>query len=131
MINRKLQYSEERLLEYRLLLLGKIEETKKSLKLLSADKPRDSGDRIEEFRATNLSLSQFSLQRGLLRSVEEALSGVKRGTYGQCQGCGRPIGVSRLTVIPWARLCLRCGHLEEKEDSFGSGAVCRAYRAVA
>ena len=131
MTNRRLRYFEERLLEYRLLLLGQIEETKESLKLLSPDKPRDSGDRIEEFRATTLSLTQFSLQRRQLRSVEEALSRVKRGTYGQCHNCGRPIGVSRLTVIPWACLCLRCQRQEEKQDSSLSGAVYRTYRAVA
>jgi DnaK suppressor protein len=131
MTKSKSQYFEERLLEYRSFLLGQIKKTEEALKLVSADKPRDSGDRIEASRTTNLWLSQLSFNRRQLRSVEEALARVKHGTYGQCQGCGKPIGVGRLQVLPWAHLCLSCGQLEEKKDSFAGAAVGKSYPAVA
>ena len=41
-----------------------------------------------------------------LRDVERALEKLEDGTYGTCDGCGRPIGSERLEAIPWAVLCL-------------------------
>jgi DnaK suppressor protein len=128
MTSRESRYFEERLLECRLLLLGQIEETKKSLKLLSTGELRDSGDQILKFNATNLLLGRGYMQNRQLRSVEEALDRLKRGEYGYCRDCGRRIGERRLTMIPWARQCLRCGQQEEKHDS-SLGGPARARQA--
>jgi DnaK suppressor protein len=38
---------------------------------------------------------------------------VKDGSYGNCQGCAKPIGKSRLEVVPHARLCIECKKAEE------------------
>ena len=130
MTDRRLKYLEKILLEYRLLLLGQIEEAKKSLKLSSPGKPRDSGDRILKSNVSNLLLSRSHLQSRQLRSVEEALDRIKRGTYGRCHDCGKLIGDSRLTLVPWARLCLRCQRQEEEQDCFLSEVARRTYRAV-
>jgi len=44
----------------------------------------------------------------LLGAIEEALERIKRGTFGACARCGRPIGRLRLQAVPWTRLCLDC-----------------------
>ncbi len=44
----------------------------------------------------------------LLRAIEEALERIKRGAFGVCASCGRPIGRPRLQAVPWTRLCLEC-----------------------
>lgn len=31
-----------------------------------------------------------------------------RGTYGRCEGCGGPIGLERLRVVPTATTCVAC-----------------------
>jgi DnaK suppressor protein len=41
-----------------------------------------------------------------LRDVQRALAKVDEGTYGTCDGCGRPIAAERLQAIPWAVLCV-------------------------
>lgn len=33
--------------------------------------------------------------------------------YGKCERCGNAIGVERLDLVPWARLCLDCKRAEE------------------
>jgi RNA polymerase-binding protein DksA len=44
--------------------------------------------------------------RETLVEIEAALQRIDAGTYGVCEGCGKPIGAERLAAIPWARLCI-------------------------
>ncbi|GAA0809613.1 TraR/DksA family transcriptional regulator [Spirilliplanes yamanashiensis] len=46
--------------------------------------------------------------RQRVAEVDEALRRVDAGTYGVCEGCGRPIGDERLAARPFARLCMAC-----------------------
>jgi DnaK suppressor protein len=52
--------------------------------------------------------------QGILQMVEEALQKVQKGTYGVCEGCGKPIDGNRLRAIPYARLCIKCKEREER-----------------
>lgn len=52
--------------------------------------------------------------QGILQMVEEALQKVQQGTYGVCEGCGKPIDGNRLRAIPYARLCITCKEREER-----------------
>lgn len=45
---------------------------------------------------------------GMLGKVINALEKIERGTYGTCDGCGRPIKKARLKALPFATLCLEC-----------------------
>jgi DnaK suppressor protein len=44
--------------------------------------------------------------RETLVEINAALERIEAGTYGICEGCGKPIGAERLAAIPWARLCI-------------------------
>jgi DnaK suppressor protein len=41
-----------------------------------------------------------------LAEIDAALQRIEAGTYGICEGCGKPIGPERLSAIPWARYCI-------------------------
>lgn len=41
-------------------------------------------------------------------SITEALSKIRKGTYGKCEKCGRQIEIGRLLAMPTAMLCLSC-----------------------
>lgn len=43
-----------------------------------------------------------------LDDVETALAKLDEGTYGTCEGCGKPIPAARLEAMPAARLCIDC-----------------------
>jgi DnaK suppressor protein len=43
-----------------------------------------------------------------LAEVEHALDKFKKGTYGLCDSCGKPIDPARLEALPHANLCLSC-----------------------
>ena len=44
----------------------------------------------------------------LLRAIEDALARMRRGTYGICTVCERPISQARLEAVPWTHLCREC-----------------------
>lgn len=50
-----------------------------------------------------------------LRDVESALHRFVEGSYGACTDCDEPMSVRRLTAIPWARRCVRCQEVADRE----------------
>ena len=46
--------------------------------------------------------------KGQLAEVERALRKIEEGTYGLCDGCGKPIDPARLEALPQANLCMVC-----------------------
>lgn len=53
-------------------------------------------------------------QSELLLQTEKALDRLEKGTYGQCEVCGEPIGKNRLIAFPRATLCMTCKQREER-----------------
>lgn len=41
--------------------------------------------------------------------VENALSSIANGTYGECEVCGKQIQEQRLEAVPYATLCMEVG----------------------
>ncbi len=52
-----------------------------------------------------------------LDSIDAALDAIKRGTYGICERCGKPIDPARLEAFPEARLCLKCQEEVERSSN--------------
>jgi len=48
-------------------------------------------------------LGLVETERKLLREINHALAKIQNGTYGICEGTGKPITKARLEVQPWAR----------------------------
>jgi len=44
----------------------------------------------------------------LRRAIEWALDRLKKGNYGICTACGRPISRARLKAVPWTDYCRDC-----------------------
>jgi len=53
-------------------------------------------------------------ERALLKEIDEALERIDNGTYGICQGTGKPIGLARLRAKPWAKYCIEYARMVEK-----------------
>jgi len=61
-----------------------------------------------------LTLVKANLAKGL-DQVKRALSRLRRGSYGKCEGCGAKIDERRLEAFPEATLCLKCESKAEKQ----------------
>jgi DnaK suppressor protein len=53
--------------------------------------------------------------------IDDALLLLDEGIYGLCQECENPIEAERLEVRPFARYCVACKTLKEKEESLREG----------
>ena len=73
-----------------------------------ADMATDNFDR--EF-----TLSLAANEQEGLNMIDAALRKIEDGTYGICENCPKPIPKKRLTVVPYAPLCIKCQELQEKE----------------
>ncbi len=68
-------------------------------------------------------LGLMDSERKLLRETDDALQRIEQGTYGICEGTGKPIRKARLEAQPWARYCveyarmLEQGLVKEQEQS--------------
>jgi YteA family regulatory protein len=79
-------------------------ETESSSELSSYDQhPADLAS--ETFERTK-DLSIISQVEAELEDVERAFRHVENGTYGICEGCGKPIDDARLEAVPTARFCV-------------------------
>jgi DnaK suppressor protein len=61
-------------------------------------------------------LSLSDLDRRQLLLVDEAVVRIKQGSYGECLMCGELINPKRLQAIPWARYCVKCQQIAEREE---------------
>lgn len=52
--------------------------------------------------------------RAALAQIDRALHKLEEGTYGLCDKCGQSIGEGRLSIAPFATLCVDCKRLEER-----------------
>lgn len=65
----------------------------------------EAADEVEEY-STRLPV-EFSLENKL-KDIETALQKIKKGKYGICEECQKPISIERLKVCPSAKTCQNC-----------------------
>ncbi len=75
----------------------------------------DEGDYAAASAETIVDSAILVQQRKELNEIELALDKIKEGTYGICEMCEEPIGRPRLEVKNFARFCITCREINEKE----------------
>jgi len=117
--SRELEYYRELLLAKRRELVGDMSSMERealrsttgtnlsNLPLHMADMGTDNYE--QEF-----TLGLVEKERHLLREINQALAKIMDGTYGICEGTGKPIGKVRLEVQPWAKYSIEFARQKEK-----------------
>ncbi len=77
----------------------------------AGDDQADSGTKTAE-RDAALSLLRTLADRR--SQAEHALMRLAEGTYGNCEGCHKPIPTERLTIFPSATTCVACKSNRER-----------------
>lgn len=63
-------------------------------------------DQAISYRQNDMRKSLMGEARQSLIYVENALSRIENGTYGECEVCGKVIEEKRLEALPYATLCM-------------------------
>ena len=59
-------------------------------------------------------LGLLDSERKILQEISDALQRIEDGTYGICEGTGKPIPKARLQANPWARYCVEYAQMIER-----------------
>lgn len=76
----------------------------------------DDADKSLADRENHIQLKLKGRNRHYLMKIEEALTKIEKGTFGECEDCGAQIPLSRLYARPTACLCINCKEEQEGEE---------------
>jgi len=126
----EIEHFQQMLLEKRKEIVGDVNEMKdEALKKSRLDASGDlssmpihMADLGTDNYEQEFALGLMDGERKLLKEIDDALQRIEEGTYGICEGTGKPIPKARLEAQPWARYCIKYarmleqGLVEENQD---------------
>jgi len=112
----ELKYFENRLLDRRVQIEKNLTGTTLELNSMRDLDLNDDGDYAAASAETAIDSAILVQQRKELAEIDLALAKIKNGTYGVCEMCEEPIGKARLEVKNFARFCITCREINEKEQ---------------
>jgi len=111
----EMQEFERDLTERKAQILKNLEEAENKIVMMQNQEPKDEGDFAALAIETDIDDRIIRQQRAELNEIEIALGKIKAGTYGICEMCEEPIGIERLKVKNFARYCIVCREIVERE----------------
>lgn len=114
MDKRKMKTYRDRLLGRRESLFRQVTEAEMSSRERDLEATQDPADMAANAYTKELLISMSANDRKLLDLIDESLSRIEAGEYGDCVNCGEPVQEKRLEAVPWARYCLKCQDLQER-----------------
>jgi DnaK suppressor protein len=97
-------------------ILKNLEEAQNKITMMQNQEPKDEGDFAVLAIETDIDGRIIEQQRAELNEIEIALGKIRAGTYGICEMCEEPIGKERLIVKNFARFCISCREINEREN---------------
>ena len=112
----ELETFQNKLLDRRVQIEKNLNGTALELEGMRGLELNDEGDHAATSAKTIVDSAILLQQRKELNEIELALDKIKAGTYGICEMCEEPIGIPRLEVKNFARFCIACREITEKEQ---------------
>ena len=123
----KTRYSDEELLEFKEIILAKLDKARKDYDLLRSTVMQTGGNgtddtahtfKILEEGAATLSKEESGRlaqrQQKFIQHLEAALIRIENKTYGICRETGKLIPKERLKIVPHATLCIEVKDNEKR-----------------
>lgn len=104
------------LLEERQRILNNSKSALKNDLTLSTDDLPDETDLAASEICQNLIFKLRDRERQLLTKIDQALSRMEAGTFGNCEECEEPIEPRRLEARPMSTLCIACKERREHRE---------------
>ena len=83
---------------------------------MNSDDLRDEGDHASALLGQAVDSAILDRQAKELAEIDLALGKIKDNLYGICEMCGEEIGLERLRVKIFARYCITCREIIEREQ---------------
>ncbi len=110
-----IKYFKELLIERKEQILKNLDATRSELADLQNTEINDDGDYASLCTDNMIERAIQDQQQKELIEIEEALKKIDEGEYGICEMCGEPIKPLRLKIKPFAKYCIICREIVEKE----------------
>jgi len=111
----ELEEFQSKLLDRRVQIDKNLRGTALELEEMRGLELNDEGDYAAASAETIVDNAILVQQRKELNEIELALDKIKEGAFGTCEMCEEPIGRARLEVKNFARFCITCREINEKE----------------
>lgn len=82
---------------------------------LRIENTADPFDQIQASVERDLLVGLLNHDARLREDVRRAFDLIENGGYGICEDCEESISPARLKAIPWARCCVRCQEMRDRE----------------
>ncbi len=82
---------------------------------LKIENAADPFDQIQASVERDLLVGLLNRDAQLRDDLRRAFDLIENGGYGRCEDCEERIAPARLKAIPWARCCVRCQELRDRE----------------
>ena len=99
------------------------------LSLLQGKTPKkaDVLDAVADTVQSELNSQLLEVESRELAAIDEAIERLDQGTYGNCDACQKPIPLTRLRAVPYAKECIGCHRLTEKRKSHPAAMMNRVF----
>lgn len=108
----------EMLLKMREELVRGIARRSRESKGGSAQDIGDILDSVSEERTRELDMLLTDREKQKLKQIDDALDRIEENLYGLCEECGVKIPKARLKVVPFAKYCVECKEVIEREEKY-------------
>ena len=78
--------------------------------------PINLAEQASDEQELDLMVGRITASTETLTAIEDAIRRLDAGQFNVCEECGKEIGVRRLGIRPWARLCVDCKRKNEMEE---------------
>ena len=93
------------------------------LRELHQEKTGDILDAAADTVQDELNSQLIEAESRELSAINDAIARFDGGMYGNCDGCGKPIPLSRLRAIPYATDCIDCRRKAETNTGNSAGVL--------
>ncbi|MDR3077175.1 MAG: TraR/DksA family transcriptional regulator [Planctomycetota bacterium] len=83
----------------------------------AARAPSHLAEQASDEQELDMMASRLTASSEALAEIQDALDRLDEGKFNLCEECGGEIGLRRLEIQPWSRLCVACQRKLEEEPS--------------
>ena len=114
MDKKRLDYYKKKLVTRREELARGILRTEQEGREADEDPTVDLADKAANSYTKEFLFGQTHNDRSMLQLVDDALTRIKEGTFGECDSCHEELQQKRLEAVPWTRDCINCQEKKEQ-----------------